>query len=118
MGKRVTLYVTDDILRRAQNIADDSGRETEEVLAEWLDRFVDDLPVEMLPDDEVLALCYFEMNRSQKQELRSLLYAHRSRELSAEESRRMDDLLRLYRRGVIRKAQALDIASARGLLDG
>ena len=116
MGNRVTLHITDDILRRARSIADRSGKDVEEVLAEWLDRFVDDLPVEMLPDEDVLALCNFEMNFLQKQELRGLLFAHRARELDDIENERMDDLLRLYRRGVIRRAQALEIAEARGLL--
>lgn len=117
MKKRVTLNLSDDILQRALEIAARSQRELEDVLEEWIDRYADDLPVDTLSDDELMRLIAFEMNIIQKQELRNLLYAHRVRKLTDEESIRMDNLLQIYRRGIVRRAKAMEIAIARGLVD-
>ena len=117
MKKRVTLNLSDDILQRALEIAARSQRELEDVLEEWIDRYADDLPVDTLSDDELMRLIAFEMNIIQKQELRNLLYAHRMRKLTDEESTRMDNLLQIYRRGIVRRAKAMEIAIARGLVD-
>jgi len=117
MSKRVTLYLTDNILQRALEIASRSQRDVADILAEWLDRYVDDLPVEALTDEEVLDLVEFEMNILAKQELRKLLYSHRTQQLTSEESARLDELLRIYRRGILRKARAIEVAAARGLTE-
>lgn len=115
MRKRVTLYLKDEILARALEIANRSDRDMEDVLAEWIVRYADDLPVETLSDEEVLALCDFEMNSAQQDELRKLLYNHRERNLDRDENARLEALLKVYRKGIIRKARALEVAEARGL---
>ena len=117
MKKRVTLNLSDDILSRALEIAARSERNVETVLEEWIDRYADEIPVETLSDNEIVALCNQEMNIVQKYELRDLLYSHRARKLSDEESARMDSLLQIYRRNIIRKARAVEVATARGLMD-
>jgi hypothetical protein len=117
MNKRVTLHLRDDIIARALKIADSSQRELEEVLAEWIDRYANDLPVETLSNDEVLALCEFELNPISQHELRNLLFRQQEYKLSVAESARLDELLQIYRRGIARKARAIEVASARGLLD-
>ena len=116
MKRRVTLNLSDDILRRALEIAANSDRNLEHVLEEWIDRSADEIPMEAMSDREILALCNFEMNVVHTQELRDLLQADRTRTLSADESKRMDELLQTYRRGTIRKARAMEVAKARGLI--
>ncbi len=115
MGKRITLEVRNEVINRARAVAATTQRHLEDVLVEWLDRYAEDLPVETLSDSQVLDLCNFEMNIIQKQELATLLHYHRERALSADESTRLDDLLQLHRRGLLRKARALEVATARGL---
>jgi len=117
MKRQVTLNVSDNILSVAAEIASRSHRQMEDVLEEWLDRYAYDLPLETLSDEEVLRQSRFEMNLIQKQELRNLLYAHRVRQLAVEESTRLDTLLKIYRKGTVRRARALDIALARGLIN-
>jgi hypothetical protein len=116
MKRRVTLNLSDNILRRALEIAANSDRDLEHVLEEWIDRSADEIPMEAMSDREILALCNFEMNLVQTQELRHLLNADRAGNLSIDESTRMDELLQIYRRGIIRKARAMEVAKARGLL--
>ncbi|MDX1990803.1 MAG: hypothetical protein SF029_00340 [bacterium] len=113
--KRITLELRNDVIARAVDIAARTQRRVEDVLAEWLDRYAEDLPVESLSDEQVLALCRFEMNIIQKQELATLLHTHHERALTDEESARLDDLLNLHRRSMVRKARALQVAASRGL---
>jgi hypothetical protein len=118
MNRRVTLDLPDELFTKVLRVAGISQRELEDVLLEWIDRYADDLPVEELPDDEVMALCHYEMNMIHQQELRNLLYHHQEDQLSAEQSVRLDDLLNSYRRSIVRKARAVEVASSRGLLNG
>lgn len=116
MPKRVTLELRPEVLTKAWETAHRTHRRVEDVLAEWLDRYAEELPVETLSDEDVLALCRFEMNIVQRQALAALLANHRERALTAEESTRLDELLQLHRRGMVRKARALEVAKSRGLL--
>ena len=116
MSRKVTLHLRDDLIARANEIAIDSERELEDVLADWIDRYTDDLPVETLSDNEVLRLCSYEMNFVQTHELQELLCRHREHTLDNGESARLDELLQIYRRAIIRKARAIQVAAARGLL--
>jgi hypothetical protein len=117
MKQRITLNLRDDILRRVFDIASRSDRDPEQILEDWIARYADDLPVEALPDDEVLRLCEFEINIIQKQELRKLLYIHHDNALSYTQKTHMDELLQSYRRSIIRQARAIQVASARGLIE-
>ena len=116
MGKRVTLDLQEHIVARAYEVATRSARDIEEVLAEWIGQYVNDLPVEDLSNAEVLQLCRYELNPIHEHELRQLLCQRREYSLSGTESGRLDELLQIYRKGVVRKARALQVASARGLL--
>lgn len=109
------LQLSKEILARAAEVAGRSDRALEEVLSEWLARYVDNLPIESLSDDEVLWLCDFELNPVLQGELRDLLYNHRERGLTTKESSRLDELLQYYRKGIVRKARATEVAIARGL---
>ena len=115
MTERVTLKVNNQVIERAYQVAAYSHRAPEEVLADWLAQYVDNLPVEILPNDEVLRLCNDDLNPLHKRELRDLLTLHRVRPLNGGENVRLDELLAVYRRMIVRKSRALEVAGARGL---
>lgn len=115
--QKITLALGRDVLTRAQATARRNGCALEDVLAEWLDRYANELPVDSLTDDEVLHLCDLEMNLLERQELSVLLAHHRVRDLADDERRRLNDLIHLHRRVLVRKAQAIQVAFLRGLRD-
>ena len=55
------------------------------------------------------------MAADQQEELSRLLALNRENQLSPAEQQRLDELMQLYRRDLVRKAHALQIAVQRGL---
>ena len=84
------------------------------MLLEWLARAAADVPVEDLPDAEVLALRDLQLDAADQAELSTLLARQREGEISDDERRRLDALMRSYRQGMVRKAWALKVAVDRG----
>lgn len=115
MNEIVTLEIPEKLAFRAREVATRTHRRLEDVLVEWIDRVVAELPVESLPDDQVLALCDMQMDTEQQEELGDLLSRNREGLLGDAERTRLDDLMQIYRRGLVRKAQALKVAVGRGL---
>jgi hypothetical protein len=114
-SRRITLELPPEVLARAGEIAGRTHRVLEDVLADWLTHYADDLPVESLSDEQVLDLCRFQINIVQQQELSNLLHHHRERQLTASETARLDELVQVHRRGLVRQARAIQVATARGL---
>ncbi len=77
MGQTVSLDLPPDLAQRAAAVAQQTHRRVEDVLLEWLDRAASDVPIESLPDDEVLALANREMSNSEQRELSALLSSQR-----------------------------------------
>jgi hypothetical protein len=71
--------------------------------------------VEHLSDDELLAVCESQMEAGDQEELSGLLARNREGLLEGGERSRLDQLMQLYRRGLVRKARALKTAVERGL---
>jgi hypothetical protein len=115
MGVKVTVELPEELARRAQAVAAQTSRRLEDVLVEWIDRAVTEPAVESLPDDQVLRLCDAQLERNQQEELSDLLARNREGVLPNAERARLDELMGIYRRGLVRKAQALKTAVARGL---
>lgn len=115
MSERVTVDVPDEVARRARAVAAQTQQRFEDVLAVWLDRAGAEPSMELLPDDEVLAVCDRELEAKQQAELSDLLRRQREGTLSERKRERLDELMGVYRRGLVRKAQALKVAVARGL---
>ena len=84
-------------------------------MLEWLGRAASDVPIESLPDEQVLALADREMGKSEQRELSALLAHQREGALDEAARRRLDELMASYRRGMVEKAQALKVAVERGL---
>ena len=116
MGQTVTLQLPNNLASTAQVVAQRTKRPVEDVLVEWLDRAASQLPVDLLSDEQLLALTTLEMSPEQQKELSSLLAIHREGELREEEQQSLDRLMQIYRRGLVRKAEAIQVAVARGLI--
>jgi tetratricopeptide (TPR) repeat protein len=115
MSEQVTVWLSDRVLHSATHVAARSQRRIEDVLADWLDRVVTELPVDELPDQEVLALAELQLAPEQQAVLSELLIQNREGALNAEGRRQLDEMMRIYEHGLLRKAQALRVAVQRGL---
>ena len=111
----VTLELPEQVVISAQEVAARTHRRLEEVLVEWIDRAAGDVPVESLSNEELLKLCDMQMDEEQQSELGDLLFLNRESMLGDPERHRLDHLMRIYRRGLVRKAEALKVAVERGI---
>lgn len=115
MAEIVTIELPEALAQQAKEIAALSHRRLEDVLVEWIDRAITDLPIESLPDEQVLVLCDLKMSPDQQTALSNLLAGNQEGQLSQAETRELDELMQIYRRGLVRKARALQVAVSRGL---
>ncbi|MEH2236282.1 hypothetical protein [Nostoc sp.] len=76
---------------------------------------ITELPMESLPDNQVLVLCDMQMQSQQQEVFSALLARHREGQLNDAEVRQLDELMQVYRRGLVSKARALKVAVERGL---
>lgn len=115
MVRSVTISINEDIERSARAVAAQTGQQLEDVLAEWLGRYAADMPLDSLPDDRLLELSSAQMPEAQQRELGDLLAFNRDGALAEGEHARLEELMQVYRQGLKRKAEALQIAVRRGL---
>jgi hypothetical protein len=116
MSVVVTLNIPEEVAHQAQAVAASTKRPLEAVLTEWLDRAAAEIPVDQLPDREVQTLAKMQMSEEQQAELSDLLDSQQETKLTKAQQIRLDTLMQIYRRGLVRKAQALKVAVDRGLM--
>src|ERR1041385_3455087 len=114
MSQQVTIQVSEQVLRQAASVAAQTQRSVEDVLAAWLESVTTERPVEELSDEEVLALTELRLTDEQDASLSELLKRNREGTLNAEGRRELDEMMRLYEHGLLRKSQALKVAVQRG----
>lgn len=115
MSDKVTIELPDDLAWRARAIAAAGHRGLEEAVIEWIRRAVAEPGVRMLSDEELLRLCDAMLEPEDQEELSGLLADARGDRLDATGRTRLDELMTLYRRGLVLKARAWEEAVARGL---
>lgn len=115
MCEQITLQVPNRVMRQAAYKALQNQRRVEEILTEWLERAITEIPVEELPDGEVLALTELQLTPKQQATLSELLLHNREGTLDTDGRRELDELMHFYEHGLLRKAQALRVAVQRGL---
>jgi hypothetical protein len=115
MSQQVTIQVSEQVIRQAAQVAAETQRSIEDVLAAWLESVTTERPVEELSDDELLALAELHLTDEQDASLSELLERNREGTLDADGQRELDEMMRLYEHGLLRKAQALKVAVQRGL---
>ena len=74
------------------------------------------MSLEQLPDDQIVALSAMRLSDEQQEELDDLLARQREGTIDAASHARLDEPMGIYRQGMVRKAWALKVAVARGLL--
>ena len=115
MSEVVTLELPEEAIRSAREVAARTHGRLEDVLVEWINRAAAELPVDVLPDEQVLASADMQMDAAQNDELSELLTLNREGTLSAAQRQRLDTLMHEYRQEWVRKAQAIKVAVDRGL---
>lgn len=115
MGEFVTLELPRQLASQAREVAKQTHRRFEDVLVEWLDRGSTEQPVESLTDEQVLALANMQLPLDQQEKLSDLLVGNREGTLTSSERAALNELMQIYRRGLVRKAQAIKEAVLRGL---
>lgn len=115
MSQQITIQVSEQVLRHAAQVAARTRRSVEDVLTTWLEAVMTESPVEELPDEEVLTLAELSLADEEETALSELLERNREGELDADGQRRLDEMMRLYEHGLLRKSQALRVAVQRGL---
>jgi hypothetical protein len=116
MSQQITIEVSEQVVRQATQVAAQTERSVEEVLASWLESIVTELPVEELSNAEVLALTELQLTNEQQATLSDLLEQNQEGMLEAEGQKQLDELMRLYEHGLLRKSQALRVAVQRELI--
>jgi len=115
MSQQVTIQVSEHVIRQAAQAAAETHRSVEDVLAAWLESVTTERPVEELSNDEVLALAELRLTDEQDASLSELLERNREGALDSDGQRELDEMMRLYEQGLLRKSQALRVAVQRGL---
>lgn len=116
MVQSISLDIPDSIVRQAQQLASQNQQRLEDILLEWLTHSFTEHPIETLPDSQILALCNMQLDEQQQETLDTLLAKQREDELTPADSQELQFLMKLYRRGLLRKAKALKVAVERGLV--
>ena len=115
MAEIVKLELPETLAQRAKEIAALTQRRLEDVLVEWIDQAINELPIESLPDQQVLALCDLQMEPEQQEVFSDLLARNQEGQLNDAEVNQLNELMQVYRNGLVRKARALKVAVGRGL---
>lgn len=115
MTETVTIKLPESLAQKAKEIASFSQRRLEDLLVEWINHAINELPVESLPDEQVLALCELQMDSQKQQLLGDLLSRNREGEINDSEASQLDEIMQVYRQGMVYKARAWKVAIERGL---
>jgi hypothetical protein len=115
MNERVTVELPAELAQRARAVAAQTHRRLEQILVDWIDRAAAGPGLEGLPDDQLLELCDGQVDSAHQEELSDLLARNRENALFVGERERLDGLMQPYRQGLVRKAQALQLAVVLGL---
>ena len=115
MPQSVTLTLPESLMSAAETQAQRDARPVEAVLLEWLSQGAD-LPVASLGDAQVLELTRTQLSDEDQMRLRGLLEGQREATLTPSETSELARLMNVYRRGLLRKAEAHKVAVERGLV--
>jgi H2-forming N5,N10-methylenetetrahydromethanopterin dehydrogenase-like enzyme len=115
MSQQLTIQVSDQVIRHASQVAAQTEMSLEEVIAALVETSVLERPVEALSNEEILALTELHLSPEQETSLGELLEQNRELRIDENGRSRLDELMRIYEQGLLRKSQALRIAVQRGL---
>jgi RecB family exonuclease len=124
MSVQVVLTLPDETYHTAERLARLTGRAVTEVLSEAIVGSFgalgpgddEDTPVGSLADADVLRLTELQMRPAQDRRLSALLEKQQAGTLAEVERPELAALMQMYQVGLLRKAEALREAVARGLI--
>jgi hypothetical protein len=116
MSESITLKLPEPLVKKVKEIAILNHQGIEEMLIEWIDRTINEIPIDSLPDEQVLALCEMQMEGDQQRIFSDLQSRHSEGQLEVQEIRKLEELMKFYRHGSVRKAKAMHIAVMRGII--
>jgi hypothetical protein len=105
----------DTLANLVQQIAKQRNASPETVLEELAYRYLDAIPVDLLEDEQVLALADIMMSQEQQEKLNALLERQREGQLDTSEKDDLDALMQVYNHLLLRKGEAIAVAVERGL---
>ena len=116
MSEQVTIQVSDHAIQHAAQVAASTQQSVEKLLSGLVESSLAELPVELLSNQEVLALTELKLTPDEQERFSDLLYENREGLLTAEGREELERMMKVYERGQLRKAQALEEAVKRGLI--
>lgn len=116
MSESITLELSEPLVKKVKEIAALNRQGIEEMLIEWIDRTINEIPIDTLPDEQVLALCNLQMGEQQQGVFSDLQSRNGEGLLNAQEVKKLNELMQVYRHGSVRKAKAMQVAVMRGLI--
>jgi hypothetical protein len=116
MSESIILELPEPLVKKVKEIAMLNHQGIEEMLIEWIDRTINEIPIDSLPDEQVLSLCNLQMEGQQQRVFSDLQARHNEGELNPQEISQLNELMKSYRYGSVRKAKAMHIAVMRGLI--
>jgi hypothetical protein len=102
----VTLEIPDEVIQSAQSVARGTQTRMETILTRWVTDGMVDQAVSGLLNRSAPTATEGQLSAGQQMEISELLY-QRTGELASNEYFRLDELLRLFRQSLVRKAQAI-----------
>ena len=125
MATQVMITLSDEVYQQAVRVAQLLDRDIESVLSATLQTSIpeiqfsnlNELPVSILSDEQILELTELQMEPEQDARLSVLLDRQQEGLLGGEERSELEALMQVYREGLLRKALALSEAVKRQLID-
>lgn len=122
MSIQLTVTLPDRVYERIKRLAELTGRDVQDTLAETLDGLLpplssemDTRPIETLTDSELIRLSEQMMDEMQSARMSALLYKQQAEPITEAERAELQMLMDVYETGQLRKARALAEAVKRGL---
>ena len=116
MSESITLELPESLVKKVKEIAALNRQGIEEMLIEWIDRTISEIPIDSLPDEQVLALCNLQMGEQQQKIFSDLQARNSEGLLDAQEIKKLNELMQFYRHSSVQKAKAIQVAVMRGLM--
>lgn len=121
MSSQITLTLRDDVMRRAEHVAQGSGRQVADVLKDAIETTFTPLgsaalsPVTGLPDDELLAVADSMMKPREGRRFNELLARQSEGPMTPAERAEFLTLVQIHDEGILRKSEAIAEVARRGL---
>jgi hypothetical protein len=85
MSEAIALELPETLAKKVKEIATLNHRSIEEMLIELINRAINDVPVDSLPNEQILALCNLQMSAQQQKTFSDLQARNQEEQLNEQE---------------------------------